>query len=106
MYVCVVEQSGTKARKRQRRRGTKPTGVGHKLEGSAEVAVAGRRAGAHVEDVGGERRETFDVGVPGRRLDDPVAPLVLVLRWTTLNNKTPAESESLGQEVDSPSRST
>lgn len=58
----------------------KLTGVGHELEGSAEIAVAGRRAGAHVEDVGGERRETFDVGVSGGRLDDPVASLVLVLR--------------------------
>lgn len=56
------------------------TGVGHELEGSAEIAVAGGRAGAHVEDVGGERGETFDVGAPGGRLDDPVASLVLVLR--------------------------
>lgn len=74
-------------KKREKKRGetiqvedSKLTGVGHELEGAAEIAVAGRRAGAHVEDVGGERRETFDVGVSGGRLDDPVASLVLVLR--------------------------
>lgn len=69
--------------RRKRRRETKLTGVCHELEGSAEVAVASCRTGAHVEDVGSERRETFNVGVSGRRLDDPVASLVLVLRWTT-----------------------
>lgn len=42
------------------------TGVGHDLEGGAELAVAGRRASAHVEDVGSKRGEPFDVGAPGR----------------------------------------
>ena len=32
-----------------------------------------------MEHIGGERGQAFDVGVPGRRLDDPVASLVLVL---------------------------
>lgn len=63
------------------------TRVCHELEGSAKVAVARCRAGAHVEDIGGERSETLDVGASGRRLDDPVASLVLVLRWTTSGRK-------------------
>lgn len=88
----------------------KLTGVGHELEGPAEIAVAGRRAGAHVEDVGGERRETFDVGVSGGRLDDPVASLVLVLRQATggrrLNQTLSQNSASGLEEAASPSRST
>lgn len=58
------------------------TGVGHDLEGAAELSVAGRRASAHVEDVGSERGETFDVGAPGRGFYDSVASLVLVLGKT------------------------
>lgn len=56
------------------------TGVGHELERAAEFPVAGRRASADVEDVGSERGEALDVGVPRRRFDDPVAPFVLILR--------------------------
>lgn len=41
------------------------TRVGHDFERAAELAVAGRRASAHVEDVGSERGQTFDVGAPG-----------------------------------------
>lgn len=81
----VVSPSTAGKKKKKTTKGNKQvdrklTRVGHELEGSAEIAVAGRRAGAHVEDVGGERRETFDIGVSGGRLDDPVASLVLVLR--------------------------
>lgn len=60
--------------------GTALTGVGHELERVAEFPVSGRRASTHVEHVGGEGGEALDVGVPGRRFDDPVAPLILVLR--------------------------
>lgn len=61
-----------------------------------------------MEDVGGERRETFDVGVPGRRLDDPVASLVLVLRRTTghLTKTLGKKCEAGLREAASPSRST
>lgn len=40
------------------------TGVGHELKRAAEFPVAGSRASADVEDVGSERGEAFDVGVP------------------------------------------
>lgn len=56
------------------------TGVGHELERAAEFPVAGSRASAHVEDVGGQRGQTFDVGVSRRRLDDSVASFILVLK--------------------------
>lgn len=55
------------------------TGVGHDLKRAAELSVAGRRASAHVEDVGREGGQPFDVGAPGGGFYDPVASLVLVL---------------------------
>lgn len=55
------------------------TCVGGELEGPAEVAVSRCRPGAHVEHVGGERVEALDVRVPGGRLHDAIAALVLVL---------------------------
>lgn len=59
---------------------TELTGVGHELEGAAEFPVAGSRTSAHVEDVGGQRGQTFDVRVSRRRLDDSVASFILVLK--------------------------
>ena len=56
------------------------TGVGHELKRAAEFPVTGRRAGAHVEHVGGERGETFDVRVPWWSFDDSVTSLILVLK--------------------------
>lgn len=56
------------------------TGVGHELKRAAEFPVAGSRASTHVEDVGGQRGQTFDVCVSRRRLDDSVASFILVLK--------------------------
>lgn len=55
------------------------TGVGGELEGPAEVSVACRCPGAHVEHVRGQGVEPLDVRVPGGRLHDAIAALVLVL---------------------------
>lgn len=56
------------------------TRVGHELKRAAEFSVAGGRAGAHMEHVGGKRGETFDVCVPGRSFYDSVASFILILR--------------------------
>ena len=55
------------------------TRVGHELKGAAEFSVAGRRASAHMKNVGGDGGETLDVGIPGWGFYDSVAPFILVL---------------------------
>lgn len=55
------------------------TCVGGELEGPTEVPVACCCPGPHVEHVGGQGVEPFDVGVPGGRFHDAIAALVLVL---------------------------
>lgn len=55
------------------------TCVGGELEGPAEVSVPRRCPGAHVEHIRGQGVEPLDVCVPGGRLHDAIAALVLVL---------------------------
>lgn len=55
------------------------TRVGHEFERSAEFSVAGSGAGSYVENVSGERTQSFDVSTAGCRLHDAIAALVLIL---------------------------
>lgn len=64
------------------------TGVGHELKRAAEFPIAGRRASAHVEDVGSEGGETLDVSVPWWGFYDSVASFILVLRMTEKETKS------------------
>lgn len=64
------------------------TRVGHELEGSAELSVAGGGASAHMEHIGGQRGQALDVGVPGRRLDNAITPLILVLKERERDEKS------------------
>lgn len=55
------------------------TCVRGELEGPAEVSIPCCCPGPHVEHVGGQGVEAFDVGVSGRRFHDAIAALILVL---------------------------
>lgn len=69
------------------------TRVGHELKRATEFPVAGRGASAHMEHIGSEGGETFDVGVPWRGFYDSVASFILVLRMTDGETETETKRE-------------
>lgn len=55
------------------------TCVGSDLQGLTEVSIASSSPGSHVEHIGSQRVQAFDICVPGSRPNYAIASLILIL---------------------------